>query len=511
MAHTEGVYDIPDQLRAINCGSVKYDIRQQFPVTAAVGGTRPGVSGATTGITTFQWKDDVLHWIPALSYFVVRGHFLDGSGNALARTSFVSYADNWCSTLFSQIQVFLDSSSLELLQFPAQADTAIVYSSVDKTWLKSFGTSSGLGEGFMKRCLNSAQFGTAAVGASNYNEVTATWRPALSIFDCAYALPPGPQWRIDFSWSSSGEQNLIESASAQTAGTNYTFVLDEFTLYKATVMPDPTMDMRPDRAVIELHPVQVNPFQLTAGTQMQVNVPLPATCHRMLICAQDNNTVNSFAAGSNGVHPITSFAGAFSNGATDFSSYIQNLFVNLTELGVQYPNPTYTLTAGSAAGSKSGWERAYADWIAICRGAAGGYEGSVPFGNFDSGVGVFQNQPLASTPTITVGDPENDQQQWIGSTTAGAPTTAATATARYGWLGRCPGPIFAIPVVRPPGKIVTNANMQLTMSGNVTAVSVFVVASYTIALAIQRTAAGSWAYTIVRDAATLEGAPVRYA
>jgi hypothetical protein len=492
-------FEIPEVPRSINGGAIRYDMRQLFPTTAAISGTRPGVSGATTGITTFLWNDSNLYWVPALSYFNLRGHFLDGSGHALDRTSGISYADNWPATLFQQIQIFMNSQSVELLQNPPQADTAILYSTVDRTWLKSFGSAQGVGEALTTRQLNSAQFGTAAVSATNYNEVVATWRPNLSVFDCSYGICPGAQWRVDFSWSNTAEQNLIESIASKIAGTDYTFTLDEFTLYKCTIVPDPTVPI-PMKALIEINPVQVNVYQITSGNTGQFNVPLPATGNRMLIGFQDNNSANNLAAGQNGIIPITSFAAAFSSGATDFTSYIQNLYVSFPELGYQAPNPTYNLTAGSAAGAKSDWNRAYGDWVAICRGASGGYEGSVAFGTNDIGIGAAVLRPLETvTPVMTIGDPSNSDQNWsVSAATSAVAATFGNRTAMTGWLGRIPGPIFAFPIIRPPDRLITNANVSVTLSGSVTSIQMFVITSWSGGIAIEKDEMGVDHFTVVR-------------
>jgi len=496
-------FELPEEPRLLNSGAVKFDIRQMLPRTSAISGTRPGVSGATQGITTFDWTDEQLHWIPALSYFTLRGHFLDGSGNALARppTGTIAVVDNWCAVLFQQIQLFMNSTSVELLNNPAQADTALLYSSVDRTWLKSFGSSSGVGDGLQTRMLNAAQFGTAQFGtASNYNELVATWRPSLSIFDCASAIPPGAQMRIDFSYSNTAEQNMIESAASKIAGTDYTFILDEFTFYKASVMPDPETPL-PTRGLIELNPVQVNSFALSGGNTLQQTVPLPATCNRILVGIQDNNTANNLAAGQNGLKPITSFAAAVSNGASDFASYISQLYINFPDLGVQAPNPTYSFTAGSSAGSKSGWERAYQDFITVCRGDSGGYEGSVPMGSYDSAIGTQINTPLQTvTPVVQAGDPNNDQQFAYWSTGTGAvAATAYSQFARWGWLGRCPGPIFAFPCVRPKDRTVSNATINLVLSGNATSCNVFIISSYSMGIAVEKDpSTGRYSHMVLR-------------
>lgn len=488
-------FDLADGPRSIQGGARSYDIRQLFPQTAAISGTRPGVSGATTGQTTFQFNQDSRWWVPSLSYFNIRGHFTDTSGNALSRTSGIAYVDNWPAALFSQIQGFCNSQSLELLQNPAQADQALTISSVDKTFLESFASLAGEGEALTTRQLNSAQFGTSSVSATNYNEVVAAWRPSLSLFDHCTGIPPGAQWRFDLSWAATGEQNVIESTSVKIAGTDYFFFVDELTMYVATIEPDPSIPL-PMSGFIELNPVQVNTYPLTGGNTLQVNVPLPATCHRALIVFQDNNTANSLAAGQNGINPITCFRPYFSSGATVNASWVQNLYMSFPELGTQAPNPQYSLTAGVLAGAKSDWQRAYGDFVTITRGASGGYEGSVPFGTADIGIGAAVLAPLASTPVMTVGDPNNRNQAWVASTSTGAVSaTQANQTANAGWFGRnC---IFAFPCVRPVDKLVTNANVALTLSASATSVLMYVILSFSMGIAVELGANGKYNFEIV--------------
>ncbi len=495
-------FDLPEEPREINGGATAYDIRQMYPTTASVTNARPGVTGAAVGTTTFQWEDSNLHWVPSLSYFVIRGRFLDPT-NSLARTSGIAYCDNWPAALFSQIGFMCGSTSVELLQSPPQADTALLYSSVDRTWLKSFGSASGVGESFQQRCLNSAQFGTAAVGTTNQNEVTCTWRPSLSIFDCAHAIPPlgsAGKMQIDFSWNPTAEQNMIESIASATAVSGFTFTIDEFTFYKATLKPSPEKPL-PMRGLVELNPAQVNCFSLTGGNTLNVQIPLPATCNRILVVMQDNQTAQNFAAGQNGLKPITSFAAAVSSGATDFSSYITNMQVQFQDLGTSAPNPQYSFTAGSSNGAKTGLERAYADWIAICRGASGGYEGAIQFGCYDSGIGAQINTPLQTvTPVVQAGNlVDNDQgyAHWSAATTAVA-ATAYSDKARFGWLGRVPGPIFAFPCVRPKGTTVSRATLSVTMSGTATSANFYVICSYSMALAFEKNASDGYNFMVVR-------------
>lgn len=523
-------FELADGPRALNGGAVKYDIRQLFPQTAAVSGTRPGVSGATTGQTTFQWNDDNLWWIPSMSYFDIRGHFTDTSGNALGRGPALAIADNWVPCLFSQIQAFCNSQTVSLVQNPPQTDTVLTYATVDHTFLKSFGTASGVGVPYTTRALNVGQWGAGTGNAGNLNEVVAMWRPPMSLFDCPTGIPPGCQWRVDFSWSPFGEQLLIESAAtpnvgaggAKIAGTDYYFVLDEFTMYKATIAPDMSIP-KPMFGYIELNETQTNTYPLSGGSTLQVNCPLPSTCNKMWIVVQDNNALGitvsppspnpGLAHGQNGLKAITSFDAAVSTTSADRAAYVQNLYVLFPELGYQFPNPTYNLTGQNTGGSnaRQGWERAYADFITVSRGSSGGTEGSVPFGCFDTGVGaaviqINETVPVTdATGTIAaqfnIGDPNNDQQSWnVAAFPAAAPVagTYGNNTALWGWLGRCPGPIFAIPVIRPRGVLVTNANISLQFSQPVVSANVFIIMSYSMGIACEKDASEKYQFQIMR-------------
>ena len=491
-------FEIPEGPRSINGGACRYNIVQMLPRTAAVSGTRPGISGATQGLMTFDWNEDILWWLPSMSYFEIRAHMaVPTTLVSLARTAGIAYVDCWPAALFSQIQYYVNGGSVDLLQFPPQAEAASLYSSVDKTWLKSSGSAQGAGEALTTRILNSSQFGTASASTSNINEIVATWRPPVSIFSCPHCLPPGAQHKVDFTWSPTGEINMIESLASVTTASNVQVYIDSFYFYKATLVPDASIPL-PMRGYIELNPMQINTYQITGGTTLNQNVTIPPTTTRILVGFQDNNVANSLAAGQNGLKPITSFAAAFSNGATDLSAYIQNLYVNMPDLGYQFPNPQYTLTAGSATGAKTDWDRAFQDWLCYTRGLSGGFEGSVPFGAFDTGIGAAVLAYLASTPGATFGDPNNDQQAWIASVaTTAVSLTQSNQTALWGWLGRCPGPIFAFPVVRPPDRFVSNAQLNVTLSGSATSVTCFIMSSYTKGLAVEADGSGKYRYTLV--------------
>jgi hypothetical protein len=67
-----------------------------------------------------------------------------------------------------------------------------------------------------------------------------------------------------------------------------------------------------------------------------------------------------------------------------------------------------------------------------------------------------------------------------------------------GWLGRIPGPIFAFHIIRPPDRLITNANVSVTLSGSVTSIQMFVITSWSGGIAIEKDEMGVDHFTVVR-------------
>lgn len=494
------LFDLPSGPRSINGGAAKYQAIEILPTSMSVGPNVRVGTGAANGTTTFQFTEDAQSWIPALSYFNIIGHFTQSNGtSALAATTDigVGYVDNWCASLFDQISMDLGGETLENVQYVPQVDTAMLYASCDKGWLDTFGSASGVGESLVTRIRRSSTNGTG------YNSITANWRPCISLFDIPYAMPPtSALWRIVFTWSSLAEARVAQRATstAGVPGTTWRFYIDSFRFYKATVAADPSVP-RPISGFIELNPVRAYQLQLNGGSAMSSSVTLPQTCNRMLIGFQDASSAGSpliYAQGTNGIIPITSFLGAFTSTTTVFSAYLQNILVTFPELMYSAPQPQYNLQPGNADGAQGGWSRAYQDFINICRGGSAGTEGSIPFGNYDINVGntiVAINTTVANS-IVNTGDPSNKQQLWltdISGTSVAA--TYANQCSRYGWLGMCPGPIFAIPVMRAPGQIVSTASLQVTLNTTAVSMTATVIMPYSAGLEVSQNLDGKYTYT----------------
>jgi hypothetical protein len=290
--------------------------------------------------------------------------------------------------------------------------------------------------------------------------------------------------------------------------------VNSFSLYKASVHPGPGISV-PSRGVIDLMPATATQYFLNSGMILKQNITLPSTTNRILIVFQDINAlavtstppVNLISGVGNGYNPATSFSSSFSNGTTanlaaTNSNTLSQLWLSLPELGIQEPTPIYSFTG------IQDFMRAYGDWTHITQGTHHQNEGSVAFGSFatTNGISIINvDNKVVDNSFIQLGDPNNVQQypfyQITPSTASASPgkpdPNTYNQTAKWGWLGRIPGPIFAFPVVRPEGKSITTGTLNVTMTNSVTAVAATIIASYSMAIALELQPNGYYSYTLV--------------
>jgi hypothetical protein len=338
-------------------------------------------------------------------------------------------------------------------------------------------------------------------------QIELVYRPPVSLFD-AKILPPGAMFRFDFNWASSGI-NAFESPFGSltwgTAAGNVQIKVNSFTFYKATVQPGNIQ--LPMRGVIDLCPAVANQYFANGAQSLKQNITLPSTCNRILLVLQDtaSTTVsnaavpaNNWCGVGNGYNPATSFSDIFTiitagttgnnltyenvNGVTSISQ----LWISLPELGVQEPNPIYAFN-----GSPTDKMRAYSDFCHIVQGTAYQSEGSIPYGSdfYTNGVTIMAIDTTTPANNLSqVGDPNNPQQYWYMITGAGIGTISVNSynqTALWGWAGRCPGPIFAFPVVRPEGKPVSIGTLNMVFNDGVKSVTATLIASYSMAIVVE--------------------------
>lgn len=547
------VFDLPQALESINAGASRYDCTQMYPISGNITTTYVG-TGSASGLTTFQWSDSNLWWSPALSYFVLQVKFLKAAG-AMAYTDYVAYCDNFVDTLFSQIKFSINGRQLDIIDQPAIIGTALTYANNRKSFIESWDTMSHIGEGFMTRLRNTV---------ANGGTLEIAFRPPISIF-AAKLLPPGAQFKVDFNWAPNANaafESVFADVVIGTSTNQFQLQINSFSFYKATLAPAQSLKL-PEAGVIDLSSTIIQQYFLNGGPQLKQNITMPSTTNRILVCFQDQcktQIAGSATTGGGsqaytpgvgtGWNPATSFSFAFSDTTTipvPFSVPLQNLYLNLPELGVQIPNPVYAFTpvtvgtGGTAAvGSllvmnQADITRAYSDFCNICQGTSEGVEGSVPLGSMDflaggatpilagvSGASInvasyattagYAQPVLALSP----GDPNNPQRAVINdfSITVTTPNpnlsftpvgkTVAIAnlnslayqTGRWGWLGRCPGPIFAFPVIRPEGRSVSTGNLNVTFGASVAGIVANVLCTYSMALSVQHVGNGLYAYTI---------------
>lgn len=505
---SESVFDLSETLESINGGCSRYDMSQMYPISGNVSGTIGGSSGNAKGLTTFQWQDSTW-WSPCQSYFLLTCVFSTGattSGTAVNN----AYADNFAPTLFSQINTLVNSRPLDTVNTPWLIDTALTYANAHNSFLKSFGSLTRVGEPLSTRIRNTQQ---------NGGVVQVAFRPPVSIFDVKL-LPPGAQYRIDFNWAPSGIlafETVNGSVTWGTGADQVSISISEFSFYKATVTPGPNVDL-PERGVIDLNPCQAMQYFLNSGDTLKQNITLPGTTNKILIGFQDinsssvvtpsaNNTLppaDYYSGIGNGYNPATSFTNTFTNVTSANPTFTANtknlstLWIDLPELGIQEPKPIYNFNSGI-----TDYMRAYSDFCHVTQGTKNNEEGSIPFGSMATDLGVTIIAPAATVAGNIVafqyGDINNTQQYpFIGAGSATVPNkNAYNQTARWGWLGRCPGPIFAFPVVRPQGKYVTTGTLNVTTTGNVTSMSATIIASYSMALVCTRQPSGYYSIDVV--------------
>lgn len=505
---SESVFDLEQTLESINGGCARYDMSQIYPISGNISGSVVG-AGQASGNTTFQWKDSTW-WSPCQSYFLLTCTF---TRNATVPTGLTAYADNFAMTLFSQINTQINSRPLDTVNTPHLIDTALTYSNAKANFLKTWGSLTRVGEPLSTRICNTSQ---------NGGVVQVVFRPPVSIFDVKL-LPPGAEYTLNFNWAANGllafetiDRSVAWSASA--GANNVSISISEFSFYKAAVTPGNDV-MLPEKGVIDLSPCTAMQYFLNNGTMLKQNISLPGSTNRILVVLQDNApnsaTTAQPAAGDlicgvgNGYNPATSFTNRFCNTSADNLTFtngqaaLSTMWLDLPELGIQEPKPIYNFSSGILDHM-----RAYSDFCHVTQGTKNNEEGSVPFGSMVTAAGVTIIAPSASGTGVTFqnGDLNNPQQYAIlAAGGANTPvTTAYNQTTRHGWLGRCPGPIFAFPVVRPPGKYVTSGTFNLTTTtGGGSSISTAyalvatIIASYSMSIIVTKQPNGYYSYDII--------------
>ncbi len=512
----DSVFDMSEMLESINGGVDRYDMAQVYPISGNINGSVVG-QGQAQGLTVFQWQDSVNWWSPAQSYFSLILTFRSKAAVPTA-ASLVTYADNFVCTLFSQLQSYINSRPLDTVNTPHLIDTALTYSNAKQNFLKTWGSLTRVGEPLSTRLINVQ---------ANGGVIEVVFRPPLSIFDTKL-LPPGAQFKLEFNWANNGInafEALNSSLSWDATDIDMTdgkvsIRVNSFSFYKATVHPGPSIAI-PPRGVIDLMPCQALQYFVNSGNSLKQNITIPGSTNRILVVFQDINStslvtaptvppVNNICGVGNGYNPATSFSSIFTTGIGENPVFGANttgllqLWISLPELGIQEPQPIYSFSG------VQDYMRAYGDWCHITQGTHNQTEGSIPFGNNDPSRGTTIIQPLlasaTTTPTLSAGTIQsgdlNNPQQYTYIPAVAFPGTAANAltynqTTRWGWSGRCPGPIFAFPVVRPEGRTVSTGTLNVVMGAMVTSVCATIIASYSMAIILELQPSGYYSYTLM--------------
>ena len=504
-------------------------------------------TGAASGVTTFQWSDNVSWWSPCNSYFFMRLRFTKAGGNIpilnangqLDPAELVTYADNFPSTFFSNIQTYIENDPVDDLTQPWVVDQVLTYSGAKKDFLDTFGSLARVGEPLQKRLLNVYGNGNSSGGV-----IEVCYRPPCSIYS-THLLPPGAKHRIDFTWNQSivnAFESLIGSIDIGDNAGQYNIKIDNFYFYKATCRPAPLLQLQPN-GVIDLACAGINQYTIPNSSQWQQNITMKSTTNRVYIVFQDNNqtprvtnintattspylsdeTAIRYMGYGTGWTPITSFSKSFSTTSNlnpDVPVYLaelSQLYLQISDLSLQLPKPTYNFSQNG-----NDYVRAYMDWASQTVGTKYNDTGSVPFGYGIRGstttlntTATLNNQGCTiiapnfqvngvTTATYKVGNPSNNQQlnlitsantnfEVIGTN----PSYYAFQTSEYGWLARHPGPIFCFNVCRPAGKKISKGDVNVSFTNSVNSVIMSVIYCYSRALAVSKLPDGNYSYQLV--------------
>lgn len=539
---SDSVFSLPQQLENVWHGIDKFDLSQIIPEGGVPNNSIVG-QGNASGNMIFQWTENASWWSPVNSYFYFKFQFVKYTApntttaiptwnTTLGRPNikeFVTYADNFVSTLFSEIRTEINNDPIDTITQPWVIDQVMTYSNAKKNFLDTFGSLARVGEPLMKRISNVYNNGTGVL------EVC--YRPPCSIFS-VNLLPPGAQHRVTFTWAGSAInafESLIGSISVGTTTGDYNIIVNDAKFYKATCNPSPLVPL-PQHGVIELSRCSIKQHYTNATNAYQQTITLDDTTNRIYLTFQDIaqlprvaaiTAVNSplvngqpkYMGYGTGWNPITSFAKAFTSNAGNGTQLVElsNLYVNIDDLSLVLPKPVYKFQEDN-----SDWNRAYMDWATMSVGTKYNDTGSVPFGYnigaFNTGVNFVASAIPGANLSVLVTDsvgtsvfqqgiPENPQNAVVKFSTdvANDPFVVSPAivgeknalffqTCEYGWSGRHPGPIFAFNICRPVGVKLSRGTINVTFTGAVNNVVISVVCCSSGALAVQKVGPREYSY-----------------
>lgn len=494
------VFDLPQELTSLNMGVSKYTTVQMYPTSSSINAETNIGTGSAAGNMVFEWAENSEWWSPANSYFEIQCEF---TGIETGNPKSIAYCDNFCSTLFNNVQIMVDNKTIESVNQPWVPDTVGTYTGAKQTWLQTCGSVAAINVPFVKR-LNETYNTTA--NASNVLKFC--FRPALGVFSCQL-LPPGARWRTVLQWATNG-QACIESLLQSTTPAHFILQIKSFSFYKCTLKPDPSVALPPS-GFLDLYCMGVQQYATSLASTANINFTCPKTTNKIYVTFQDNNftgvtSINPTplaitAAGANGIYPITSFVPAVTGGLNEFSAYVSQLYIKIDGMNETMPSPYYTLDSTGVD-----WDRAYTDFLNVSQGASDNNNGNIPFGTFDISSNhvnqvIIQNGAATGNIFSYNGDPRNEQQIPIYkiTTAAGVLQKENDRTARYGWLGRIPGPIFAFPIIRDGNRSISGGTINAKFSTAANSVLINMVFAYTLALAFQQKPDGTYMYTLIEE------------
>ncbi len=431
------LFQTPDKLPSIHGGMIDYAVVQQPPDGTAPTGLLN--SASSTGDLIFTIRNDGRYIMWSDSTLDIRLHFSSDSAGLNAvlypttpNQATVCCADNWPACLWQSARIQFQGTQIEqALQVP-QLDTALTYSSVSGNYLKTFGSVAGIGRTWQER-LSDTSF-AASSGNTTPNQLTAQWRPPLSLWTQKQPMLGG-EWRLTLTWNPTavaamqGESAAVLAPGTTGAGppaTGYYVTIDSLFLNLATCKPDPRVGI-PKRRLIDLTPCQASLFPITGAspTWNQQSSIQPST-FRILVGFQHINAGNPNPANLTSQTLVTSNAAVWAAAPVNpvtamtipltwFNDMgLNNFYISISQLGKQMPLPMYAIQA-----NKRDAGRAYVDWLTATQGQYTLQEGSIPLGSCDVLAPVKVAAAQRTIPLITslVGEEFNGLggPNWLGN------------------------------------------------------------------------------------------------
>ena len=316
------MFALPQQASSINGSEATFDglsqtIYQKIDPTTAVSAATFGQNNVTFRFTCggTQW------WIPSQTFLRVRVKLAKANGTALVNADNIAPAMNLCANLWQSCQFKVGSTIVSRVDRDV-AEIHAIRERLGKTgsYLRNLGQSLNFTEqGWVKR----QAIVTSDGGGRNVQDIELIWTPPLSVFDLQHNLPGG-QYELQMTPHNLATiyKSVVESKADTVVGTNFSFSVEDVTMYLATVN-GPRSDTA--RYILDLNETRCQRGQISTSTSTQQrNFEVSPNTAALSVAFQDNRI------GTNSIYSPSKFR---INAAHDETTGLET---KLTRLYIQY-------------------------------------------------------------------------------------------------------------------------------------------------------------------------------